>query len=206
MNTEDSPDLKQYSQACEENKTPILNIIRDEFSDAREILEIGSGTGQHAVFFGARLPHLSWQPSDLESSHASINAWRSEAALDNVLAPLLLDATDRQWPDKYYDGLFSANTTHIMGWSAVESLFTRIGKVLAPGASFCLYGPFNYDGHYTSDSNARFDQWLKQRDPLSSIRDFEALDLLASDNGMSLKADHEMPVNNRLLVWTCRGT
>ena len=203
---EDSPDLKQYSQACEENKTPILNIIRDEFSDAREILEIGSGTGQHAVFFGARLPHLSWQTSDLESSHASINAWRREAALGNVLGPLLLDATDRQWPDKYYDGLFSANTTHIMGWSAVESLFTRIGKVLAPGASFCLYGPFNYDGHYTSDSNARFDQWLKQRDPLSGIRDFEALDLLASDNGMSLKADHEMPVNNRLLVWTYRGT
>ena len=202
MNTEDSLDIKQFSQACEENKTPILNIIREEFSEAREILEIGSGTGQHAVFFGAYLPHLTWQTSDLDSSHASINAWRNEAALENVLPPLILDATDRQWPDKYYDGLFSANTTHIMGWSAVENLFTRIGNVLASGASFCLYGPFNYDGHYTSGSNERFDQWLKDRDPLSGIRDFEALDLLARDNGMSLKADHEMPVNNRLLVWT----
>ena len=201
MNTQGSPGIKQYSQACEENKIPILNIIREEFAAAREILEIGSGTGQHAVFFGTRLPHISWQTSDLESSHASINAWLNEAALENVLPPLILDATDRQWPDKCYDGLFSANTTHIMNWSAVENLFTRIGKVLAPGASFCLYGPFNYDGHYTSDSNQRFDQWLKDRDPLSGIRDFEALDRLARENGMSLKADHEMPVNNRLLVW-----
>jgi hypothetical protein len=205
MNTKGSPNMKQYSQACEDNKIPILNILREEFPDAREILEIGSGTGQHAVFFGTHLPHITWQTSDLESSHASINAWLNETALENVLPPLMLDATDRQWPNKYYDGLFSANTTHIMSWSAVENLFTRIGNVLAPNASFCLYGPFNYKGHYTSDSNENFDQWLKDRDPLSGIRDFEALELLARDNGMSLKADHEMPVNNRLLVWEYSG-
>jgi SAM-dependent methyltransferase len=193
--------MKQYSSACDENREPILAVIRLEFSNAHHILEVGSGSGQHAVYFGQHLPQLRWQTSDLCENHASINAWRTAAGLDNVLAPIELDVTTPHWPDALYDGAFSANTTHIMSWTAVQGLFAGIGKVLKHGAHFCLYGPFNYGGSYTSDSNARFDAWLQQRDPASGLRDFEQLDALARGCGMVLRADHEMPVNNRLLVW-----
>jgi len=194
--------MKQYSEACDENKAVILNVIRDEFSGCRHILEIGSGSGQHAVYFSAQLPHLSWHTSDRQCNHASINVWRMESGLENLILPLSLDVTHDQWPDASYDGIFSANTAHIMSWSAVEDMFSGIGKVLAVGGIFCLYGPFNYQGRFTSASNERFEHWLKDRDPLSGLRNFEDLDELARLNGLALKADHEMPVNNRLLVWT----
>ena len=193
--------MKQYSQSCDENREPILGIIREVFADTHRILEIGSGTGQHAVFFARRLPHLMWQPSDLPENHASINAWRDEADPGNVLPPIELDVTAATWPVGKYDGLFSANTLHIMSWEAVQSMFSGIGKLLPTGAHCCLYGPFNYGGSYTSDSNMRFDAWLKDRDPASGIRDFEALAGLATENGFELAADNEMPANNRLLVW-----
>jgi SAM-dependent methyltransferase len=193
--------MKQYASACDENRAPILAVISREFSDARRVLEIGSGTGQHAVYFGQHLPHLDWQTSDLCENHASINAWRTAAGLANVLAPIELDVTRAHWPDARYDGLFSANTTHIMSWPAVQGMFAGIGRVLEHGAPFCLYGPFNYGGSHTSDSNARFDAWLRQRNPASGLREFEQLDALARDCSMMLAADHEMPVNNRLLVW-----
>ena len=193
--------MKQYSEACEENKLPILAVLRHEFSGCRRVLEIGSGTGQHAVFFARQLPELVWQPSDVAAHLAGIDAWREEAGLDNVLAPLVLDVTSGVWPDATYDALFSANTTHIMSWDAVQAMFEGIGNALEPGGVFCLYGPFNYNGRYTSDSNARFDCFLKDRDPCSGIRDFTDLDTLAVASGLKLKTDHEMPVNNRLLVW-----
>jgi len=193
--------MKQYSQACDENRDPILGIIEEVFSNAHCILEIGSGTGQHAVYFARRLPHLSWQPSDLPENHASINAWRDESGLENVLPPIELDVTIATWPDGEYDGLFSANTTHIMSWVAVQSMFSGFGKLLQPGTHCCLYGPFNYGGSFTSNSNRQFDAWLKDRDPASGIRDLEALADLATANGFELEADNEMPVNNRLLVW-----
>ena len=193
--------MKQYSEACNENRTPILGVIRDEFSGCRRILEIGSGSGQHAVYFAPHFPRLEWQTSDRVCNHASINAWRTESAPGNVLPPIALDVTHDPWPTTVYDGVFSANTAHIMAWPAVVDMFSGIGKVLAAGGSFCLYGPFNYQGHFTSAGNERFEQWLKERDPLSGLRNFEDLDALAGSNGMRLKADHEMPVNNRLLVW-----
>jgi len=193
--------MKQYSQACDENRGPILGIIGEVFSGTHSILEIGSGTGQHAVYFARRLPHLTWQPSDLSENHASINAWRAEASLVNVLPPIELNVTATTWPDGKYDGLFSANTTHIMSWEAVQSMFDGIGNLLQTGARCCLYGPFNYAGSFTSDSNRRFDAWLKDRDPASGIRDFEALADLATANGFELETDNEMPVNNRLLIW-----
>ena len=193
--------MKQYSQACDENREPILGILGDVFSNAHNILEIGSGTGQHAVYFAHRLPYLTWQPSDLSEHHASINAWRDEADLENVLPPIELNVTAATWPDGNYDGLFSANTTHIMSWEAVQSMFRGIEKLMPTDARFCLYGPFNYGGSFSSDSNRRFDAWLKDRDPASGIRDIEALADLATVNGFTLEADNEMPVNNRLLVW-----
>lgn len=194
--------MKQYSEACDENRDPILAVIRQEFSACRTVLEIGSGTGQHAVYFARQLPQLTWQPSDVIGNHSSINAWRDEAGLANVAKPLQLDVRRDDWPDARYDCIFSANTCHIMSWPEVEAMFRGIGRVLRPGGVLCLYGPFNYNNACTSESNARFDEFLKARDPASGIRNFEDLDRLASDNGMQLKQDHEMPVNNRLLAWT----
>lgn len=199
--------MKQFSEACEQNKAPILDILRTAFGTTRRVLEIGSGTGQHAVHFARHLPHLSWQTSDLPGNHPSINAWLAEAALANLAPPLELDVTTGRWPARTFDGIFSANTTHIMHWPAVCDMFTGIGTLLERDGLFCLYGPFNYRNAYTCTSNARFDAWLRARDPASGIRNFEALDTLARAGGMQLHDDHEMPVNNRLLVWKkCRGT
>jgi cyclopropane fatty-acyl-phospholipid synthase-like methyltransferase len=195
------PGMKQYSEACEQNKEPILAILRKAFADTQRVLEIGSGSGQHAVYFARHLPHLSWQTSDTIDSHASIRAWIADTNPGNALPPLELDVTAGQWPQQTYDGLFSANTAHIMSWPAVAHMFDGIGRLLEPGAVFCLYGPFNYNNRFTSASNARFDDWLKGRDPASGIRNFEDLVELAERNGLQLAADHEMPVNNRLLVW-----
>ena len=193
--------MKQYSEACDENRDPILTVLKEELADCHKVLEIGSGTGQHAVYFGKHLPHLSWQTSDVDSSHPGINAWLNEAQLPNIRQPLSLDVSSSRWPDYEFDGVFSANTTHIMNWPEVIGMFIGVGNILSPGGMFCLYGPFNYDGHYTSESNERFDSWLKERDPLSGIRNFEDLEQLVPPRNMRFRRDYEMPVNNRLLVW-----
>lgn len=193
---------KPYSDACDNNKRPILEKIRPIFSQpTATVLEIGSGTGQHAVYFGSRLPHLTWQTSDLLDNHEGILQWLIEACLENVLPPIELDVSESPWDLDKYDGVFSANTSHIMSWPNVVLMMAAVGNILQKGGKFCLYGPFNYAGNYTSESNASFDVWLKDRDPLSGIRDFEALDVLAKDAKLALSADHTMPVNNRLLVW-----
>ena len=166
------------------------------------LLEIGSGTGQHAVYLAPEFPELIWQTSDVAPAHAGIRAWLVEAGIANVLPPLTLDVCKDRWPDRRYDAVFSCNTAHWMSWPEVECLFSGVGEVLEAGGVFCLYGAFNYRGDYTSESNARFDRWLKARDPSSGIRDFEALDELAREAGMTLMKDHEMPANNRMLVWS----
>ena len=193
--------MKPFSEACEQNKRPILAVLQQYFAAARSVLEIGSGTGQHAVYFAAELPHLIWLTSEVAESHPGISAWLEEADLENTEGPLELDVNQADWPIDKIEAIFSANTVHIMDWPSVENMFAGIGRSLQAGGIFCLYGPFNYEGEFTSDSNARFDQWLKQRDPASGIRDFEALTLLAQQHGMALLADHAMPVNNRTLVW-----
>lgn len=195
---------KPFSQSCENNKEPILAVLRDAFAQRRHILEIGSGTGQHAVHFAAHMPHLNWQTSDLPEHHDGIRRWLDEAGLDNVRPPLTLDVTQPHWPEGF-DGVFTANTTHIMPWPAVIVMIARIGALLPAGGVFCQYGPFNYAGAYTSDSNARFDRWLKQVDPARGIRDFEAVAELAERAGLVLEADHALPANNRLLHWRKRG-
>ncbi len=193
--------MKPFAESCEQNKLPILEILKQEFADASRVLEIGSGTGQHGVFFSEQLPHLIWQTSDMRENHSGIHAWLAEVDRTNLLAPIALDVVSDPWPEQQYDGVFSANTVHIMGWPAVEAMFAGIGGVLEPGGVFCLYGPFNYDGKFTSESNARFDIWLKERDPVSGVRDFEALNALAEQAGMQLRNDHPMPANNRTLAW-----
>ncbi|WP_124948456.1 DUF938 domain-containing protein [Sulfuriferula thiophila] len=193
--------MKPYSEACERNQQPILDQLQTLFADRQQVLEISSGTGQHAVCFGRALPHLTWQTSDLQPNHAGIRAWLDEAQLANVLLPLVLDVTDAVWPVIEVDAIFNANAVHIMSWSAVQRMFEGIGRILQSGGLLCLYGPFNYGGAYTSASNANFDAWLKARDTLSGIRDFEAVCELATAQGLVLLQDVVMPSNNRLLVW-----
>lgn len=196
---------KQFSAACERNRHPILAVLREVLADRRQVLEIGSGTGQHAVFFAAQLPHLIWQTSDLPDNHPSIIGWQQEAQLPNVRPPLALDAAAADWPQGPFDAVFSANTCHIMAWREVEAMFAGIGRVLQPGGVLCIYGPFNYNGNFTSASNAQFDASLRVHAPHRGIRDFDAVDRLAVAHGLALQADYAMPANNRLLVWQRAG-
>ena len=197
--------MPPFSQAAENNKEPIARVLAEAFKDARHVLEIGSGTGQHAVHFGRALPHLIWQPSDLSANLDGIRARLAREAPANVRPPVALDVGLLPWPVESVDGVFSANAVHIMGWPRVEDLFFGVGDVLEPGGWLCLYGPFRYKGAFTTPSNAEFDAWLKRQDPESGIRDFEAVDALAAAQGLSLVADHAMPANNQLLVWRREG-
>jgi hypothetical protein len=191
---------KPFAPHCERNKDPILAMLQPYFVNCRRVLEIGSGTGQHAVFFAPALPNTVWQTSDLEENLPGIRMWLQEAALPNLPPPLTLDVTG-EWPEQRFDAAFTANSLHIMPWAAVEQLFVGIDSVLEREALFAVYGPFNYHGTYTSESNREFDGWLKQRSALSAIRDFEKVDALANRIGLELVNDHAMPANNRLLVW-----
>lgn len=193
--------MKPFAESCEQNKHAILEVLRKEFADAQQVLEIGSGTGQHAVFFARELPHLHWQTSDVTEHHAGIQAWIDELGMENIRAPLALNVASDPWPNTPFDAIFSANTAHIMGWPEVEKMFAGIGEVLTDGGRFCLYGPFNVDGKFTTESNAKFEQWLKSQNLKSGIRDKEELDALAKQAGLKRVADHAMPANNNILVW-----
>lgn len=195
--------MKPFAESCVENRHSIQTVLRQLIRGRRRLLEIGSGTGQHAVYFAPLFPELSWQTSDRPENHPGIEQWRREAGLENVLPPLELDVLQQPWPLEAasVDAVFSANTAHIMGWQGVEAMFAGVAEVLQAQGLFILYGPFRYRGRYTTEGNARFDQWLKSRDPQSGIRDFEALCELAEAEGLSLYRDFAMPANNRTLVW-----
>ncbi len=192
--------MKPHSDACERNQAFILEVLRDHFADRRHVLEIGSGTGQHAAYFAAALPGLSWQTSDVDGNLPGIRSWIEESGLPNLPPPIALDVTGR-WPAAHFDAVFTANTLHIMGWPEVQALFAALAHVLTPDAVLAAYGPFNYDGRFTSPSNAEFDAWLKRRSSQSGIRDFAAVDQLARSIGFTLLEDRPMPANNRTLVW-----
>ena len=195
-----NPPEKPSSSACERNRDPILEVLRQHFADRKSVLEIGSGTGQHAVHFAAALSHLVWQTSDRMENHAGIRAWLDEAALPNTPPPLDLDVKG-VWPPGPFDALFTANTLHIMGWPEVEMLFARLPEIMADSFKLAIYGPFNYGGQFTSPSNAQFEQTLKSWGPQMGIRDFESVDALAQKVGLALIEDRAMPANNRCLVW-----
>lgn len=190
-----------YSEACERNQNPIFAVLQEAFVSCRTVLEIGSGTGQHAVSFARRLPHLTWIATDLPENHWGISAWLTHSELPNTQGPLALQVTDPEWPVTRVDAVFSANTLHIMSWEDVQAMFRGIGRVLSDGGMLVVYGPFNMGGQYTSESNARFDAFLKARDPLSGIRDIEAVEALARSEGLTLQQQHALPANNRALVW-----
>ncbi len=196
---------KPFSQACENNKAPILQVLKHAFSEVSQVLEVGSGTGQHAVYMAEHLPDLQWQPSDQAIYLPGVKLWCNEYAGDNLLPPVELDVTQAQWPEVQADGVFTANTLHIMSWAMVEAFFKGVGALLPEAVKLCIYGPFNYQGAYTSESNQAFDTLLRERDPLSGIRDFEAIEQLAKSAGFVLVKDHAMPANNRLLEWRKTG-
>ncbi|MBN9460671.1 MAG: DUF938 domain-containing protein [Burkholderiales bacterium] len=191
---------KPCSPACERNREPILAVLRTWFADRRQVLEIGSGTGQHAVHFAAVLPGLRWQTSDVAANLPGIRLWLQEAALPNTPPPIVLDVNDPPAAGEY-DAVFSANTLHIMGWKEVERMFAALPKLTGQGAVLVIYGPFNYEGRYTSPSNAQFDETLRHADPKRGLRDFEEVDALAAAAGFELQEDRAMPANNRCIVW-----
>ena len=192
---------RPFSQACENNKQPILEVISNYFRPGDEVLEIGSGTGQHTLYFCEKMPWMCWIPSEIPENLVTINAGLEGHAPPNLEATLTLDVRDEVWPVKKVDGLFSANCLHIMSADFVPDFFRGAGEVVRRGGHLCVYGPFKYKGEFTSESNARFEQWLKERDPVSGIRDVEWVNELARENGFSFIKDHKMPANNQLLVW-----
>lgn len=203
---------KPHAESCDRNREPILAVLRRHLGETHNVLEIGSGTGQHAVYFAAAMPWLRWQASDHRDHLPGIGQWLDEVALPNAPAPLELQAVVggglRPLPPlplvagvTGFDAVFTANTLHIMGWDEVQALFAGLPSLMAPDALFIAYGPFNHGGGFSSESNRVFDGWLKARDPRSGIRDFEAVDALARAQGLELREDVAMPANNRTLVW-----
>ncbi len=200
----EAPMEKPYSQSCENNKEYILNVLRRVFSRSQRVLEIGSGTGQHSVYFAPNLPHLEWFTSDLPENLAGIRLWIEEQPSENLFPPTVLDVNNSEWPIEDFDAVFSANTAHIMYWPDVEAMFRGVGRYLPFRGRFALYGPFSYHGVHTSESNVRFDLSLRARDPGMGVRDLEALEELADSVNLVLLEDNEMPANNRTLVWEKR--
>ena len=193
--------MKPIAESCLQNQAEIYSVLKTLLTNKKHVLEIGSGTGQHAVYFAKRMPHLIWQTSDQQHYHEGIQLWLNEANLNNTPAPIKLDVSHDTWPQTRSDVVFSANVVHIMAWNNVIDYVSKSAQILTKEGLFILYGPFNYNNDYTSPSNRNFDQWLKSRDPNSGIRDFEALNNLATKYGLSLAHDIEMAANNRIICW-----
>lgn len=194
---------RPFAPACERNQAPIFDALSQHLPKSAQILEVGSGTGQHAVYFTARRPSWQWQCSDLAENLPGIQAWLADAPA--LPAPIALDVMDEHgWPTQAYDAVFTANTLHIMPWPAGVRLIAQLPRVLKPRGLFIAYGPFNYAGEFTSPSNAEFDAMLRARAPHQGIRDFERVDEHATGAGLRLVQDHPMPANNRLIVWQAR--
>jgi cyclopropane fatty-acyl-phospholipid synthase-like methyltransferase len=200
---------KPFSEACLRNQQPIADALQSLLPTAANVLEIGSGTGQHAVFCAQALPHIKWQTSDLPQHHEGMLKWIEDAALDNVLPPLVLDV-DQPWPDFSAvsrghvftaSHVFTANTVHYIAWESVVNMFTQVSALLPEKGLFVIYGPVNVAGQYTSEGNAGLDEWLKTCvNSLAGIKDIADIEQLARDQGLALIDNLAMPANNRLLV------
>jgi len=197
---------KPFAAATERNSLPILDVIHHEFEGVSSVLEIGSGTGQHAVSFGKALSHLVWQTSELAENHAGIALWLDEAGLPNVRMPIELDVMTAEVAPQSYDAVYSANTAHIMSFPAVVKMFSLISRALRDDGVFCLYGPFKQGGEFSTQSNADFDNSLRERNSEMGIRDIETLDKLGTSEGMVRERLYAMPANNCLVTWVKRKT
>lgn len=193
---------KPFSPSCERNKEPILKILKEVLgSEPHNLLELGSGTGQHAAFFAQELPNIQWTCSDVLGNHAGIHAWLDEAKLENLKVPVEFEIGKDDFPTGNFDVVFTANTFHIMSWEKCQQFIELCGANLSKDTLVIIYGPFNYGGDYSSESNAQFDIWLKERDSESAIRDFEAVCELMKKQGFDLENDFVMPANNRTLLF-----
>jgi len=192
---------KPFSQSCEKNKNPIFSVLAPQLKKLSHVVEIGSGMGQHAQFFTQQLPHLTWQTTDQGEYLGPLTEVIEAENAERLPKPLKLDVTQSPWPIKDCECIYTANTLHIMSLDNVEMFFDGVGKALVENGHLYIYGPFNYEGQYTSPSNERFDQWLINQHPLSAIRDIEKIIELANKNNIQLVDDHEMPANNRLLCF-----
>jgi len=197
--------MKQSSPSCERNKEPILAVLREILSVPGLVLEIGSGSGQHAVHFARGLPHVEWQPTDVTDNLPGISAWCDEAGLANLREPLALDLFSDRWPVAVAQAVVCINTIHIVSWEAVERLFAGAGRLLSPGGVMYVYGPYRYADRPLEPSNEEFDRWLKARDSASGVRLFENVNRLAGQNGLILAGDRAMPANNRSIWWIKNG-
>jgi cyclopropane fatty-acyl-phospholipid synthase-like methyltransferase len=178
-----------------------LEILRSRFAKSSQVLEIGSGTGQHAVYFAAHLKHLTWQPTERLNYLPNLVQRIQAEGGTNIRPPTVLDVTQSVWPVTRVDAMFTANTLHIMSWGEVAALFRGIGTTLAPGGLLCIYGPFVYQDRPTAPSNIAFDRMLQERDPLSGLRHIEAVIAAAAEVGLTLAGDYDQPANNRILVF-----
>ena len=192
---------KPFSQACLNNRDPILNVLKRVLQDCSVVLEIGSGTGQHAVWFGRHLPHLEWFTSDRIENHEGIEKWLEEENIPNVHAPIALDVVKDSWPKATFDAIFSANTAHIMAWPEVKVFLQKAASVMSSGGFFCLYGPFDFKGQEMAGSNKAFDAELKSKGAHQGIRKFDAMNDLAGKNNLIFLEKTDLPANNHLLIW-----
>ena len=192
---------RAFAQAAEKNAAPILEVLQREFEDCREVLEIGSGTGQHAVTFASVLDHVDWQTSDLDENHPAIDAWTRDSGLANVRSPMSVDVRTADLAPGSYEGVYSSNTAHIMSEDAVLEMFVLVARALRTGGVFCLYGPFSRAGRFNTASNEQFDRQLRARDPDMGLRDLDALEKHAGAHGLKRDRLYAMPSNNLLAVW-----
>lgn len=193
--------MHNFSQAAENNKGPILAKLQGYFAAPGRVLEIGSGTGQHAMYFSEQMPHLVWQPTDCDPYYEALQQNLMGSSTESIEKPLYLKIGGSRWPEESYDYVFSANVLHIMSAALMPAFFEGVGRRLKSGGLCCIYGPFRYDGEFTTPSNERFDQWLRGNNPESGIRDIETVCAQAHKNALSLLDDLSMPANNQLLVF-----
>jgi len=193
--------MKRFSEACNRNQAPILAVLKEVLPDTGRVLEIGSGTGQHAAYFSRSLPDLAWQPSDLAEALPSIEAWREESGAPNLSPPMVIDLLGNNDTPSSVDAIVCINTAHIVAWTGVERLFSIAANILEPKGVLYFYGPYRYPDHALEPSNVAFDRWLKEQNSVSGIRDYAAVESLAESNGFILGGDRSMPSNNRSIWW-----
>ena len=198
--------MERYSPAAEKNKTPILEELRDRLAPTARVLEVGSGSGQHALHFTEALPELRWQPTEHPAVMPALEANLGAAGREAILQPLALDLAADSWPTGPFDAVYAANVMHIVSVPLGEALLRGAASVLGEGGQLLLYGPYRFDGAFTTESNAEFDQWLKARDPASGVRDFEAVAAAAEAVGLVLEDNRAMPSNNQLLCFRRRAS
>ncbi len=200
---------RPYAESADQNKRVIAEVLEKLFVTPGNVLEIGAGTGQHALYFASLFPHLYWTPSDVSSQIRMLDQGIVDSGFANVSVSLTLDVDvvaklvkSMQTLSEQYDYIYTANTLHIMSWASCINLLSLVSSVLPSGGIMVSYGPYNVDGKFTSDSNARFEQWLKQRNPVSGIRDIADLRREGLERHLEIKQVIEMPANNKILVWS----